>query len=269
MNSPRPLVVVLGSGRSGTSLLMQALAGLGMAVSEQLIAARPDNPEGFYEDAALVRRQADLMRSLGAWPFHPLPTDWLDHPATREAARDLGALLDDRLARATGLWGFKDPRTAPFLPLWQELFAARNLAPRYLLALRQPDSVIRSFMAAYGVDAGTAEAVWLRRTWEALWHTRADCHVVHYEDWFRRGSRVIEDLARHCDLAVADPERVLAGLIRPDLNRSGHGGPRLPGGDGLGSPAARRLLAALATCRGGDFARADLLAVLHACRPEP
>ena len=46
-SAPRPVVVVLGSGRSGTSLLMQVLAALGLRVSEEMIEARRDNPRGF------------------------------------------------------------------------------------------------------------------------------------------------------------------------------------------------------------------------------
>jgi hypothetical protein len=84
-----PIVVVLGSGRSGTSLLMQVLASLGMRVSAELIEARRDNPQGFFEDAPIVRAQADLLRGLNAWPFHPLPDDWLDAPATASAAEAL------------------------------------------------------------------------------------------------------------------------------------------------------------------------------------
>jgi len=254
----RPVTVVLGAGRSGTSLLMQVLAALGLRVSEQLIEARRDNPRGFFEDAAIVRIQANLLRALGAWPFHPLPNGWLGGTATATAREALKAVLRQRLAGG-GPWGFKDPRTAPFLPLWQELFAAENLAPRYLLALRQPGRVLHSYAQAYGTPAQVAEAVWLRRTCDALWHTRADCHIVHYEDWFIRPGETAEALAHH--LGLTEPARdVLQALIEPDLDRSGDTHPVMIGG------TARRLYTALRTCRGSDFEREGLLAVVAECR---
>ena len=253
---PRPVVVVLGSGRSGTSLLMQVLAALGMRVSAEMIEARRDNPRGFYEDAPIVRIQADLLRALGAWPFHPLPGDWLAAPATAAAARDLAAVLEKRLA-GDGLWGFKDPRTAAFLPLWRQLFTQLDVAPRYVLALREPGAVIRSFMTAYQAGADTAEAVWLARTREALLHTGAACHIVHYEDWFSRGVAVAEGLARFAGL---DPGTVasLGELVRPELNRSA------APGHVLANPHARALHAALEACRGDDFDREGLLRIVAA-----
>ena len=253
----RPVIVVLGSGRSGTSLLMQALAALGMTVSDRLIGAAHANPQGHYEDAPIVRLQADLLRQLGAWPYHPLPAHWLEHPATAAAEQALATVLAERLARAPGPgpWGFKDPRTAAFLPLWQRLFVRLGVTPRYVLALRDPGSIVQSFMAAYGSDAQDAEAVWLRRTVEALRHTGARCHLVHYEDWFARPRAVATGLARFAGLpGHALPER----LIRPDLDRARAAA--LP----LRTPQARALAQVLAACRGDDFDPDALLAQVNA-----
>lgn len=254
----RPVVVVLGAGRSGTSLLMQVLAAVGLRVSADLIPARRDNPEGFFEDAPIVKIQADLLRALGAWPYHPLPADWLRRPATASAREALRTVLARHLAQ-DGLWGFKDPRTAAFLPLWQALFAEAGIAPRYVLALREPGSIIRSFMHAYGTPAEVAEQVWLRRTCDALWHTRADCHIVHYEDWFSRPREVAAGLARFADLESGGITDDLAGIVRPDLDRSA-------GSDEiLRNPGAQALHGALQACRGSIFDRARLLGVVHAC----
>jgi hypothetical protein len=224
-----------------------------------MIEARRDNPRGFYEDARIVRIQADLLRQLRAWPYHPLPADWLDAPATASAARLLQDVLHDRQRRDEGIWGFKDPRTASFLPLWRRLFAAENTIPRYVLALRAPGSIIRSFREAYATDGETAERVWLRRTCDALWHTRAECHVVHYEDWFERARELVEDLARFTGLGEGAAVS-LEALVRPDLNRSGGAG------HALRDPHARVLHAALESCRGDAFDRERLLQTVDACR---
>lgn len=256
----RPVIVILGAGRSGTSLLMQILGAMGMGLSADMIEARRDNPRGFFEDAAIVKIQADLLRALGAWPYHPLPADWLARPQTAAAGRQLRAVLRERLARP-GIWGFKDPRTASFLPMWQALFAAVGLDPKYILALRAPGKVIGSFMRAYGTPGDVAEAVWLRRTCDALWHTRANCHVVHYEDWFSRPAEVAKGLARFTGLAEPG-EDALRTIVRPDLNRSGTA-PYT-----LGNAPARTLHALLERCRGDASTRQDLLAAVAACQSQ-
>ena len=50
-NSVTRVVVVLSSGRAGTSLLMQILGALGMRLSDDMIGGRYENPDGFFEDA--------------------------------------------------------------------------------------------------------------------------------------------------------------------------------------------------------------------------
>lgn len=257
--APPGIAVVLGSGRSGTSLLMQVLAALGMRVSDTLIPARPDNPRGFFEDAAIVRIQADLLRALGAWPYHPLPADWQDRPATATAREALAGLLQQRLA-ADGLWGFKDPRTAAFLPLWQGLFVELGVTPKYILALRQPGPVLRSFMQAYDTPAEVAEAVWLRRTCAALVHTRGACHIVHYDDWFSRPTKVAEDLAGFLGLPPPGAH-TLEAIVRPDLNRAG------TAPESLHDPKARALYRALSGFRGSGWNVHGLPADVMACCP--
>lgn len=261
--SARPVIVVLGSGRSGTSLLMQVLAALGMPLSDRLIGAGQANPQGHFEDAPIVRIQADLLRQLGAWPYHPLPPDWLDAPATAAAEHALAQVLGERLKQSPGdgpPWGFKDPRTAAFLPLWQRLFTRLGLAPHYVLALRDPGSIVQSFMTAYGTHRAEAEAVWRRRTVESLHHTRARCHLVHYEDWFTRPQAVAADLARFVGLNPTAP--LPETLIRPDLDRA------RPAATPLTTPEARALAQALFTCRGNDFDPDALLARVCQCCSE-
>jgi hypothetical protein len=241
---------------------MQVLAGLGMGVSEELIQARQENPQGFFEDALIVRLQADLLRALGAWPYHPLPADWLERPATATAREALREVLGRRLA-AGAPWGFKDPRTAAFLPLWQGLFAELGVAPRYVLALREPGSVIRSFERAYGTPPAVAEAVWLQRVCDALWHTRGACHIVHYEDWFRRPRQVVAALASHVGLPCREQDvaDLMGAIIKPELDRAGGRAYVME------NPAARRLHGALQHCRGSDFDRQALLDRVARCRP--
>ncbi len=254
---PRRVVVVLGSGRSGTSLLMQVLRNLGMALSEQMIEARRDNPEGFFEDTGIVRIHVDLLKSLHAWPYFPLPADWENAPATAAAQQQLHAVLRQRLAGNAAIWGFKDPRSAAFLPLWQRLFAAEQLAPAYVLALRDPGSIIASFLRAYDTPPETAELVWLQRTCDALHHTAAACCIVHYEDWFTHADALAAEVARHTGLA--HPVAV-QDIIKPDLNRARHSAYILR------NEHAQRLDAALKSCRGSEFERGPLLQTVAACR---
>lgn len=255
MKTHRQIVVVLGSGRSGTSLLMQALGALGVRLSDAMIEARQDNPDGFFEDREIVHLHVALLKALGAWPFFQPPADWQARPETVATAAALQDVLHRRL-QGGGVWGFKDPRASTFYPLWQRLFAANGVEAKPILALRDPAQVIRSFVRAYATSPETAEAVWLARTCDALRHTQGHVHIVHYEDWFSRPQGVAAGLAAGLGLALPEEGEALPGIVKPDLNRAA------AAPHPLQSLAARRLAAALQDCRGDDFDREGLLRVV-------
>lgn len=248
MTASRRLVLVLGSGRSGSSLLMRILLAMGLRASDQLIAPSPENPEGFFEDARVVRCQANLLRALGAWPFLPLPQNWREHPATAAAKEELRALLRAGMAQP-GLWGVKDPRVSSFLPLWHELLREEAIAPLHLLALRDLGATVRSFQRSYGVSAEMAEDVWRRRVGDVLRHTRGTCLVLHYEDWFRQPEGAARTLAQFTGLSVPAPFPL--HLIQPDLDRCGGGNYRPEDGE------TRRLWETLRDFRGVIQGNAD------------
>jgi hypothetical protein len=110
------VIVVLSAGRSGTSLLMKALGFMGMKLSENMIPGSAGNPEGFFEDAAIVEVHKQLIDDLGTQPTLPLPQGWLESEATKKARRKLREILESNLEDSNGIWGFKDPRTVSFLP---------------------------------------------------------------------------------------------------------------------------------------------------------
>src|SRR3954469_3118568 len=56
------LVLVTGSGRSGTSSLAGSLARLGLHVPLPVVEARDMNPKGLYETSWVVKFHADLLR---------------------------------------------------------------------------------------------------------------------------------------------------------------------------------------------------------------
>ena len=65
MNAGRkPIVILLGMHRSGTSLAMSMLNALGVECGEALIPAGPGNPAGFWEHSAIVAAQEDLLAGM-------------------------------------------------------------------------------------------------------------------------------------------------------------------------------------------------------------
>lgn len=224
MEENNKVIVVLSAGRSGTSLLMNMLGRFGMTLSEKMIPGRLENPEGYFEDVEIVDVHRALFKDLDALPTIPLPDDWLSNRCTGTARRRLVDIIQQRVASAgNGIWGFKDPRTAHFLPLWNKVFNLTRTIPLYILAVRHPASVAVSLKRQENRDELITELQWLQRTTDALHHTAGDCFILHYEDWFQRPEELAHDLLDYTGLADRVPgevSRLIKDTLKPNLNRS-------------------------------------------------
>lgn len=247
----RRVIVVLGPGRSGTSLVMQVLEGLGMEISSELIASSGANPEGFYEDAGIVELHKALIKDLDITLGMPLPHNWEETEAAQRGRRQIRELLQDRLSKTSGTWGFKDPRTNNFLPLWSRAFNGPGVVPIYILALRDPQSILASLRSQVSRSDALNELLWLQRTTDALYYSGGNCFIAHYEDWFDRPGALAKELLKYTGLEqsfAGDAEAVAKQVISSALNRAAH--QKRPE---VANRCVRDLYAVLKDCRGADF----------------
>ncbi|GAB0117220.1 sulfotransferase family protein [Acidisoma sp. 7E03] len=216
------VVLILGMHRSGTSLLARILHHLGLPLGERLLTGpMPDNPQGYWEHAEIVAIQDGLLAALDRswWGRHalsPLPHGWQNAAATQAARRALRDILRAELASAPGLWGFKDPRTLRFLPLWQEILEELGLETKLILAMRHPAAVAQSLRQRNGHRLGFAQALWAFNMQEVLATAGGQLTaVIDYDLWFVRPSSLCAHLCAHLGLAcpAAWPVHLLdAGL---------------------------------------------------------
>ncbi len=221
--SARPIVVVLGVHRSGTSLAARLLEALGIRLGGPLLPGHRDNPEGFWEHQGIITATRRLEEALGVNPFRgtrmaPPEGAWWTEEACREPFEQLRALLTEECA-GDGVFGFKDPRSLLLLPMWKALFAALDLAPRYVLALRHPGATARSMQARAGIRPRHGQLLWVEHWRYGLRHLSTAPHaVVSFERWFEAPAAQLATLA--AGLGIADARRAevearLAELVRP------------------------------------------------------
>jgi myosin heavy subunit len=257
------VIVVLSAGRSGTSLLMKALGFMGMKLSENMIPGSAGNPEGFFEDAAIVEVHKQLIDDLGTQPTLPLPQGWLESEATKKARRKLREILESNLEDSNGIWGFKDPRTVSFLPLWNRILNAPGAVPVFVLAVRDPAVVATSLNRQINREKVITELQWLQRTTDALHHTAADCFIVHYEDWFTRPTELAQGLLAYTGLDQyfsGSVGEAIKNVVKPNLNRSVYEDYQVQ------NEYVLKLYDVLKDCRGDEFDRNRLMAVVKECR---
>lgn len=209
-SSQRPgvrLLMVTGSGRSGTSTVAGVLKRLGMHLPQPEKPPGPANPRGFYETQWVV----DFHRSL----LDPIPVRTGDSRprATQLAAQ---AAARPRVARQLNDWlsgqlshplvVIKDPRAFWVHDLWHGVAEDLDVELMYLTMLRHPLEVAKSRDSAF-LERRTPEFRRLRETSNvAGW-----CNVTFESERATRSSR--RCFLRYSDL-VADWRSAIGGVAQ-------------------------------------------------------
>jgi hypothetical protein len=153
-------VIVLGSGRSGTSAITRAFvtAGFFAGRDEDLLAPVPSNPRGYYEPLSVLEANEGLLERLGCswWGDAPLPED--QRPLLAEMKPHLRSILDSLIDRAGDApVAVKEPRINGLLPLWRPVID-NVLHP--VLTVRDPLEIALSHEGRDGTSLSHALASW-------------------------------------------------------------------------------------------------------------
>jgi hypothetical protein len=203
----RSLVLVAGSGRSGTSLVSGILQRLGCHVPEPEVPADATNPRGFAESQWVVDLHAALLKRARVQVSDARPAAWAltaELCLDEEVQRQLRSWLEHQFGEAGDLV-IKDPRLSWFLPLWRRCAEALGVTPRLVTMLRHPAAVIDSKQRWYGGWQGDVSraAGWVNQT---LFTERATRDVprvlVGYEDLLDDWTAVMGRVGESLDLAV-------------------------------------------------------------------
>ena len=201
-------VLVLGVGRSGTSITARALQAIGVDLGNDFKPPSNKNPTGNFDDAALLKLSKRLRRALGLRPdsLRLLDDDVWTSPAVMPFYEEFAATINDRFGHAP-IWGFKYARTMRLLPFWERLFVSMNIAPSYVLPIRNPLSVARS-RAKLDAHRGVQEQSdleWLVNVVPYFDLVRStNLVVVDYDKLMENPSAQLERLADHLGLPVDD-----------------------------------------------------------------
>src|SRR6266404_297229 len=240
----RPIVVVLGMHRSGTSLCAHILSAMGIDMADE-IREHDSNARGHWERWEIVEfhdRILGLFNRDYYGPFHDfsLPVAWWADPRVFAIKREIVAFLERRMG--DGYFGFKDPRTVRLMPVWHQIFNDLKLAPKIMLCLRDPAQVARSVKARDGLDLEIGEYRWLTHMVDFFRYSGDfDVCTVEYERWFTDPFGNFEQLKKFLDVpwqqSESDLGLVLSGIVDPALRHDG------PDHREAGQPLVRSLYA--------------------------
>jgi hypothetical protein len=224
------LIVVLGMHRAGTSLTTNLLNRFGVPLSDDLIEPAFDNAAGFFESKRITKIHDDILAVLGLrWStsglITALPDQWWRLPQIRPLKEQLASIAAAEIERNDGLWGFKEPRTARILPVWNEIIEELDLDARFLLVSRHPAEVAESLYKRDRIDAFQSESLWLVHYADAVRYRngRIDA-MVDYRGWMddplAQAAYVISALGLSWQGTAQETERIVQDTVSPDLRHN-------------------------------------------------
>ena len=192
--------LVLGSGRSGTSMVAGCLKSAGYWMGDDLLPPTPGNPKGYFESRVIQNINEDLLTQVEARrPSGPLgrlfprrmgkAQRWLAQVplgTTLHCPRKLGDRLKSQLEHQP--FAFKDPRFCYTLPVWRPFLPPT----RFVCVFRDPgvtgSSILRecqteAYLASLNMDLDKALDVWRLMYEHVLREHRNEGEwlCVHYE----------------------------------------------------------------------------------------
>ncbi|KRB81314.1 hypothetical protein ASE00_15090 [Sphingomonas sp. Root710] len=233
----RTAILVLGMHRSGTSALARLIGYLGAALPADAIDAHADNARGYWESAAIVKADDQLLRVARSSWFDPRPLDLSRLEAS--ALRSRKDRIWEAVTAAFGdarLMAIKDPRQCRFVPTIVETLAEHGVAARAVLMLRSPQAVARSIASRDGTTPAFAHLLWLRHMIDAERNSRGlmravigfDAMLADWRDATRRLLPLTGGVMPDGETAAA-----IDGFLDPALRHHGNAA-----SDGLEEPLA-------------------------------
>ena len=206
------LVVVLGMHRSGTSAITRGLEVLGVKLGDNLYPAAIDNPKGFWEDTDFLGINEELLAHLDYSVDRLGLIDWqMPSTAIVESLELKAEKLVSERCKKNALWGFKDPRTARLLPFWQAVFERVGCDVRYVIATRNPISIVESLYKRSGFEGGITFYLWLEHLIPAISGTiNAKGVVVDYDQLLENPKLQLLRVAKALGVTAPEPLALFA-----------------------------------------------------------
>jgi hypothetical protein len=224
----RPIVVVTGMHRSGTSLCAHVLSTLGVDMATE-ISPNEHNLKGHWERWEIVKLHDRILSHLRRDYFSPLhdlpfPPAWWANPDVVLAQREIEEFLAGSI-RDKRPFGFKDPRTARLIPMWREIFKHLNLEPKYVLCLRSPDGVAASLNKRDGLAMKAGEYRYLTYLVDAFRYLESnEICIIEFERWFEdplaNGRKLMNFLGITWDGSQFELADMLSDTIDPALQHN-------------------------------------------------
>ena len=208
-SGPLQPLVVIGMHRSGTSLAASLLENSGLDIGDRLMEGNWSNPRGHFEDMDFIEFQRGALVQLGLHQDGWLTSELPELPG--DLVGRARALVDRKQQRGRP-WGWKDPRTVLFLPLWSLLVPEAAFALVYRAPWEVVESLYRRGDAILADDPELAVKIWVHYNRTLLHLARAAparCVLVNVETMIADPAAWVAAVAERSGIALRAPDTAI------------------------------------------------------------
>ena len=220
------IIIVLGMHRSGTSALTGSLSRLGFEFGDNLQGAMANvNEKGFFEDNDVVALNERILITIGrSWAsLAPIKETEFLNPLVEELLVEAVLLVEKKMVKFSRL-ALKDPRLCVLMPFWVRVFAQLHIAPKILVAVRNPVSVVDSLVKRDSFEREKAYYLWLKYVVSSLeLSERYDRVFVDYDGFIENQKEGLERISEELSLSATtlrDDNLSDGGFIEKTLRHS-------------------------------------------------
>ena len=181
-------VIVLGTGRSGTSILAGMLHTLGVDMGEKFVPTDINNPLGYWEDVEFTNLNRDyIAKRLDFAQWKGQTISLIKRRVARHAENG-----DVQFFR----WGLKIPANTNLLPEYKELLPDAQ----YIVIKRDIEETKKSIMRCYDWDEGKAEHIINLRNTMLNEHLPEGSLVIDLEEMIKNTTETVSEICKYLDI---------------------------------------------------------------------
>jgi hypothetical protein len=203
MKELKTAIVISGMHRSGTSSIAGVVAKLGATVpSGQLLAARPDNPRGFFESEKINVLNDRILADSGTYwsDWRAVNNDWQSNPKFPEFLEAASRVLAEEYGTSRFIF-LKDPRFSKILPFWVLALANAGFKTCHVIPVRHPEEVAASLGKLHTLPRTVAKLTWVRHLLDAELYSRGQPRIfIFWDDLLDDWERTAVDMANRFNI---------------------------------------------------------------------
>ncbi|MCX6957128.1 MAG: sulfotransferase [Verrucomicrobiae bacterium] len=207
IKNKKRIILVVGPYRSGTSVLTKGLSALGVLLTAPLFNFPAHNPKGDWEDPQFQNFNNEILNKLSSLAKRSrsilsITEEEINFLCKQGFVEQAAQLLSEKFSDSQPL-GMKYPRVSILLPFWKQVFKKLDLHVSFVIALRNPESVVASITAFTQEPPEKSFWIWISFLLSCLEHSEGYPRIlVDYDQLIKDPAVQIKRIAKALELDV-------------------------------------------------------------------